>query len=233
MIKSVVLFRKEVISKMQGTLKMLTSIQDPKFMELTDSEICQRYQTDLYKDPRLLSIMWIRHYELILLKHSNPLFSRTISFSDLASFSMECMDKSLLYFNPQCKAKFSTYFARILYNRLREEYEGLKCHKRCERLYSVSLDDCLDSEEDTKKEVSSKVFEDKYNSSLDDVEFQEFLSQIELTPKQDFYCRCKMASYENVDIARFLEITPMAVNNIRKGVKKKLMRHYNEISALG
>lgn len=227
-----VFFQKGHKCKMHGTLKMLKTICDPSFSEMADCDICKKYQTDLYKDPRLLATMWVRHYNLILLKHSNPMFEKNISLADLASFSMECMDKSLLYFKPNSKNKFNTYFATMLYNRLREEYQNLRCDKRVVQLFSISLDIDPNAEPTDSSEfiLPANTLEDTSNHDLDNVDFKEFLSQIGLTPNQYYYCTCKLESYENIDVARFLGVTPAAVNNIRKGVLKKLSKYLPEIS---
>lgn len=216
---------------MVGTKKLMVTLSDPEFEKLSDVEICNLYQHKLKKDPRLLATLWLRHYNLIFLKHSNPMFCNIIGENDLASWSLECLDTCMLsYVEGSCK--FTTYFATVLHNRLRTEWQQLNCDKRSVSLHSISLDATISETGDETSDTSNLniqgLLQDPYNH-YEDAEFRVFLEQARLTPKQRFLCNCKIHNYENIDVAKYMGVSSATINQIRKGAKNTLQRYYSSI----
>ena len=109
---------------MKQTLRMLSAIitEDSARMSLT--ELATKYKKE--GSPIYLATAFKKLYGLIL-QTSQRFYGLTQS--DLASHALERLDFCLRTYDDE-SAAVTTYYSKLLYNRLREETESLNTHKR-------------------------------------------------------------------------------------------------------
>ena len=126
--------------------------------------------------------------------------------TDVASWSLEILDKCFHTYDGT--AKFITYYAKCLRNKLREETEKKNYKKRKCILVSIN-------------EVVEEGICDVYN-------LIDMLLPETLTYKEKLYCLLASKGYDNSFIADILGVSRMTISNIRKSLKVKLATLQNE-----
>lgn len=192
---------------MQETLKLLSSIICPEHESYSFDKIAQEYQQT--KNPSLLGVSFSRLYNLIHLI-SKRYYGLTTS--DVASFSVEVLDRALLDFN-EGTATFPTFYANYLKNRLRMETEALFVNKRRVNIFAVSYDQLIESGIDYPVR----------DSEMSELAYLQGLQEDYNLGLKDFnYCNLLLSGYTNREIAEKLGVSIMALSHRRKNIRKML-----------
>lgn len=111
---------------MENTLKMFKSINSQNLTEISLEELSRTYR--LNHNPQILANAFIRNYDLI-----NRLSAKffTLDKSDISSISVSALDYCLQNYDLEnTKAKFSSYFYSVLYNKFNTEQKSNLYNKR-------------------------------------------------------------------------------------------------------
>jgi RNA polymerase sigma factor (sigma-70 family) len=190
---------------MLKTLNMLSTliIEDTRDMSL--EQIAEAYRESL--NPSLLALAFEKTFKLIMHVSKNYY---GLTDEDIASFALEKLDDCLLtYKNGQ--ASFSTYFTRTLHNKFREETEALNTQKRKALFFSDSY------------EVMVENGFDLVAATCEDDEIMDTLTQYKLTKKELQYCSLILNGWSNSEISKIMGVSVMALSNMRKKLREKLM----------
>lgn len=190
---------------MDTTLKTLSTIMAPELGKLSLEQLSAIYAEGL--NPSVLAVAFNKVYRLAI-----RIGQHYYGFSeeDLASFTLEELDKSLQLYTPG-RSVFTTYFATMLNNRLRMESQALSTDKRKAFLYADSLDDVLEGGFDIAAQMVDNI-EDTLASLL----------SLGLTSRELQYCKLVMLDYKNSEIAKILGVSVMTLTNLRKRLRIKL-----------
>lgn len=164
------------------------------------------------EDPIILAVVFCKQYPYILTqveKYYN------LSESDKSSFSVEELHKAMLDFQTGKGAKIQTFFSRYLNRRLYKETWVLSHQKR-------SANNSADS-----YEAVMQVKAGYDEAGFSDCDFIYSLENSNLLTENELkYCRIIMretAKLTDSEIARELSVSPSAVNQMKKSLKKKFM----------
>lgn len=131
-----------------------------------------------------------------------------LELCDCVSFALEKLEMCLLTYVPGSANKFTTYFAQVLRNKLREETQRLNWSKRCVIFNSTSLQylmeqgfDCTGGQEPTAPITLPNT----------------------LTKNEAKYCELLAMNYgTNKEIAEFMSVSVMTLCNMRRSLRQKL-----------
>jgi DNA-directed RNA polymerase specialized sigma subunit len=174
-------------------------------------ELALNYQES--QDPVLLAVVFCKQYPYILTQVDKYF---NLSEADKSSFAVEELHKAMNDFKTEKGAKIQTLFSRYLNRRLYAETNMLNHQKR-------SANNTADSYEEVMIQVTQGYDEvgysdcDFYNSLID----SELLTVNELK-----YCRIIMRETSKLtdsEVARELNVSPSAVNQMKKALKKKFL----------
>ncbi|NLA24203.1 MAG: sigma-70 family RNA polymerase sigma factor [Bacteroidales bacterium] len=189
---------------MDNTLKLFSLLINEDNQNMTLEEISDSYKIDNNSD--LFASAFIKTYKLIL-KISKRYYGLTQE--DIISFSLEKLNYCLLNYR-RGGAKFSTYYAKVLINKFREETQALNTHKRKIIFYSDSYEVILEKGFDL---IDQKQITD---NSL------QCLNNFNLTLRELLYCQLLGKNYTNREISEFLGLSIMTLSNTRKDLREKL-----------
>lgn len=185
---------------MYRTKEFLKSSVSTSYMTLTLEEIASKYQ--IQPDIALFSTAFYKVFNLcidIQQKYWG------LNEDDVASWCLEKLDYCLKTY--KTGNKFSTYFYKVFFNKLREETEALNYKKRKGVLVSIN-------------ELLNTGIEDTYN-------FLELLLPKGLTDKEYKYCLLASDGYDKKYIADELQVSRMTICNIEKSLRNKLFTLQN------
>ena len=180
---------------MIDTLNVLKPFISTKFENMTYEELSNYYKVS--NDAYILASSYSKIYKLAI-NISEKYWGLTSS--DYASFCLEKLDYCLKTYNPEYK--FTTYFATVYGNKLREETENLNRKKRKCVLESIN-------------DLINIGIEDTYN-------VLSMILPTTLTYKERIYCELASKGYDNAYIAEQLNVSRMTICNIRKSLQNKL-----------
>ena len=190
---------------MNSTLKTLSQIIIPEYQKMSLEQLAEAYTEDL--NPCILASAFSKTFKLII-SISKKFFG--FSEADIASFSLETLDKCLQTYLPG-NATFVTYYTTFFKNRLRQESESLSTDKRKVCLYSDSLNVMMENGFDVVANVKC-TSEDTLH----------YLASLGLTPKELDYCSLLMNGYTNKEISEIFDTSVMTLCNMRKRLRTKL-----------
>lgn len=189
---------------MKNTLVNLQSITTTESKAMSLEDIALQYKESL--NPTLFASAFIKLHRMSL----NLWKSKYIMFDeqDVVSWTLELVDKALLTYSPN-KAKVSTYFQTLVYNRFRTEAQQLNTHKRKLMFYSSSYE---------------QLVEDgiEFGSEGIDLDIKLTLEGYDLSERELNYCVLAANSYDNKTIAEKLKVSAMTISNIKKKLRTKL-----------
>lgn len=180
----------------------------------------QQYRNDKVKNTSLeeLSSMYRQQpMDYIVaeayLKLTNVIFNvykkyTHLELCDCVSFALEKLEMCLLTYVPGSNNKFTTYFAQVLRNKLREETQRLNWSKRCVIFNSTSLQYLMEEGFDVagSKEPTMPI-------TLPNT----------LTTNEAKYCKLLAMDYgTNKEIAELMSVSVMTLCNMRKSLRQKL-----------
>lgn len=193
---------------MNNTLRTLNTLITHEFEGLSLEELAVVYrQKDL--NPSVLATAFYKTYNLIITVSQNYY---GLTSEDIASFSLETLDKCLQIYTPN-KSAFSTFFTTVLKNRFRQETESLSTDKRRIVYFSDSYEAIV---EEAGAEVFGQVEEDSEKRAI------AFLQEMNLDDREFRYCYLLMQGYKNSEIADMLQVSIMTLSNMRKKLRVKL-----------
>lgn len=131
-----------------------------------------------------------------------------LELCDCVSFALEKLEMCLLTYVPGSSNKFTTYFAQVLRNKLREETQRLNWSKRCVIFNSTSLQYLMEEGFDCTggHEVTCPI-------TLPDT----------LTKNEATYCKLLAMDYgTNKEIAEVMSVSVMTLCNMRRSLRQKL-----------
>jgi len=179
---------------MESTLRLLRPFITEKYTNMRLDTLAYLYQDRA--EPQILASSFEKIYRLAIVISSD---FWGLTECDLASWCLEKLDYCLKTYNSE--SQFTTYFATVYRNKLREETERLNYQKRKCILESIS-------------ELIDMGIEDTYN-------FIEALLPDNLTDKEYQYCILASEGYDNTTIAEILNVSRMTICNIRKSLRLK------------
>lgn len=191
---------------MNDTLKTLSQLITPKYEQMSLEQLAEVYTKDF--NPCVLASAFSKTFKLII-SISHKFFG--FSSEDIASFSLEMLDRSLQTFVNN-GTLFTTYFTTVFRNKLREESEKLSTDKRKVYMHSTSLDALVDSGFDICT----------YDNIYDNNSLINSLSVYGLDSREIKYCNLILDGYTNKEISQKLNTSIMTLSNIRKKLRIKL-----------
>lgn len=139
---------------------------------------------------------------------------------DNVSYVIESLLKSLLNFSLG-KAKFLTFFAKYLKNKLREETQYTQLQKRKANNCASSVEEMRESESRKKKKVEGSI-----DDNLITVDTSQTLHTANLTDNEIKYCHIIMKydkeQITSTEIAQILNVSSSAISQMKQGLRKKL-----------
>lgn len=180
---------------MQNTLKMMKKIITEESKKLTLEQLSEEYQKTL--NPVFLAASFEKSFGLII-KISKKF--KVLNDNDIASFSLEELDKCLQLWDKSKGTGFITFFGFVLHNRFREELKFLNKDKR-KIIFHVDLlrDD----------------FDKIYNEDYFDIK------DYSLDEKEIKYCLYKLEGYSSREIANMMNVKTRNIYIWRKSIKQK------------
>lgn len=195
---------------MENTLKLFTTLTTPEFESMDLEHLAVAYTKDL--NPSVLATAFCKLYKLII-STSSSYFGMTDE--DIASFSIEELDKCLQVYDPS-KGAFSTIYTIYLKNRFRMETQQLNTYKRKANLYNDSYEGML---EVVGIDIEAKPYVD------DEAEILQVLDDfksLHLTKRELEYCKLVMQGFKNKEIAEQFNVSVMTLSNLRKRIRQKV-----------
>lgn len=183
---------------MKETLKMLQQIIIGYEEGRSDEELIEEYKHT--KKANILAYMFKQHYGII---HNTSLLYPILNTDDIASFTLQELDKALLNYDGM--VKFNTYFIKCLKNRFRVETKMLLHNKRKAIIDYESIDN-----------YDSIYYDDYFN-------FDDFVSYNHLTTNQKNVCKLIGDGYTIKEISKILNKSIPFVYKERYKIKKKIL----------
>lgn len=191
---------------MNSTLKLLSPLVTSDLLEKSNEELAISYQHEM--DPAILATVFHKNFRLIFIVAKDSI---GVSEQDLASYSLTELDKAMLSFNNE-KGKFSTYYTRLLKNRLRNLQQSEFCDKRKAMLYSSSLEDLSEQGFDV-------AAQPQYNEST----LMEHLRSVDSIRKIEAdYCLLLLRGFTNNEISKILKVSTQTLSVYRNKLRKIL-----------
>lgn len=180
---------------MSNTYKFMAPLVSNELKELTLNELAFMYQSN--NDSRILATAYVKIYKLSI-SISNQFWG--LNEDDLDSWCLEKLDYCLRTLNP--KFAFTTYFATVYRNKLREETEALNYKKRKCILVAIN-------------ELITEGLEDTYN-------LLELMLPDTLTDREHELCILESEGYDRKYCAEQLGVSKMTISNMEKSLRVKL-----------
>ena len=177
---------------MESTLDLMKTILIGNYSLKDYKSLSDEYKTNL--NPSILAEVFYRNFGQI--KNLGEKYY-LISEEDLASYSLEILDKCLRNYDSG-KAQFITYFTNNLNFKLRADTSLLSTHKRKANYNVEDIDDHINMVD----EVS--------DLSILDVDMDEILNK---------YCKLIMEGFSNSDISKMLGVSTTTLHNYRKRLR--------------
>lgn len=185
-------------------------------------KLAKHYQSS--HDPILFSYVFCKLYNLTL-SHANKFFNLTDA--DIASFSVEELNKAMLAFDESKGAQIHTLYMRYFDRRLYAETQMLNHDVRKGNYNTHSFDRVPGEQKDHyefKYDQTQIMAEGKEDDSYNLINLNESLKSFNLTHNELSYCQLvtKYTKIKDTDIASILGISSAAITYIRRSLSKKL-----------
>jgi DNA-directed RNA polymerase specialized sigma subunit, sigma24 homolog len=173
----------------------------PQLKQLTENQLCEEYRKEL--NPQFYAMMFIKHFGLI--KTITKKFA-TLDNADVDGVVLDVLDKAMQLYTEEKQTKFTTYFTRILKNKLVDMVRKTKAAKRdfvmCE-LSAMEYD-------------STVMHTDQYLRLIfDDV--RSILTKTEFD-----YFKLFVDGWTNTDIAEFNNVSSANVSKTKSRIQQKV-----------
>ena len=184
---------------MRETLKMMRELIVGYEKDKEFEELLREYRE--LQSPNILAYLFVKNYGLI------STFSREyplLDTQDIASYSLQELDKALTQFVPEKDCGFNTFYGACLKNRFRSEQGLLQTDLRYANYCTEDFENHLE---------------------LEDVnfDFELFdLNNYSLTSKEKEQCKLYLEGYTTMEIAKLLNITKQGAYFRKQQIGKKL-----------
>ena len=183
---------------MKETLKMMRSIIIGYEKNKTINELLREYKDN--ESPNILAYLYVTNFGIIQ-KYADKY--KMIDTQDIASYSLQELDKAIKQYDFNSNCKFITFFVTYLKNRLRSEQELLMKHVRFANYFHEDLD--------------------SLHNITSNFEFDLFdLNNYNLNLTERRQCKMLLDGYTSVEIANIFNITKQAVYKRNNQIAKKL-----------
>jgi len=184
---------------MKETLKMMRSIIIGYEKDKTINELLQEYKDN--ESPNILAYLYVNNFGVIQ-KFADKY--KMIDTQDVASYSLQELDKAIKQYDFNSDCKFITFFVTYLKNRLRSEQELLMKHVRFANYFHEDLD--------------------SLHNMASDFEFDLFdLDNYKLSQDEKQQCKMLIDGYSVSEIAKTFKLTKVSIYNRNKRIGEKLM----------
>lgn len=183
---------------MKETLKMMKQIIVGSERNKDINELIAEYKET--KRPNILAYLYCENYGLI---YNLSLFYPLINSEDIASYSLQILDKALITYNSDIK--FSTYFYTLLKNRLNTEVTYLQRQKRKIITSYINIDD-----------VNTTYTDDYFSIDI-------FAKDNKLSVNQKRYCELLNKGYNIKDISQIIGKSVQYLYQENKNIKQKIL----------
>lgn len=185
---------------MKETLKMMRSIIVGYEKDKTINELLQEYKDN--ESPNILAYLYVTNFGVIQ-KFADKY--KMIDTQDIASYSLQELDKAIKQYDFNSDCKFITFFVAYLKNRLRSEQELLMKHVRFANYFNEDLD--------------------SLHNIASDFEFDLFdLDDYDLSEDEKNQCKMLIDGYSVSEIAEAFRLTKMSIYKRNRKIGKKLMQ---------
>lgn len=188
---------------MEETLEMMRSIVVGYEKDMSLCKLLLEYQE--HQTPNILAFLFVQNYGLIvnISKKYNLLGE-----PDIASFSLQELDKCALHYDETIGAQFNTYFCACLKNRLRHEQQFLTTDLKFANYNIVDIGEYMDLPDDN---FSFDVFD---------------LNNHDLTNEEKKQCNLILDGYSHKEIANMFGLSVQAIYYRNKIIGKKLLNGF-------
>lgn len=176
------------------------------------------------KDNVLLAVVFVELYPYIVTQVGKYF---NLTESDKASIALQELDKAMLDFRTGKGAKLKTFYSRYLNRGMYRETNMLNHQKRKANNACASYESSTDQTIEGTGEIKSltmQYHEERYDEYdlVSAIEVSEILTDNEIK-----YCKIIMRennAIKDSEIARELSVSPSAINQMKKALKKKFLK---------
>lgn len=192
---------------MYNTYKNLRRIAEMSNERGDISSLALKYQKN--QDMMYLSVIFCEYFPYIRQTADNYF---NLTDEDKSSYVLEEIHKSLMDYDETRNAKIQTIMITYIKNRLRSETQQTNMQKRKANNQTSSY------------ENTAGIFEGKHSGGLDKVEMNTTIEQMKaLSENEKEYCKIVSSDdYTDSDVARIMNVTASAINQMKKRIKKKI-----------
>lgn len=188
-----------MVNNMRDTLKMMKSILEGYHVDKTLDELIYEYQQN--QSSYIIAYIFVNNYglfETIAMKY------RLLDNQDIASFSLQELDKALMRYTFDSNCKFTTFLTACLNNRLKSEQECLFHNIRRANYFADNI-------------------EELYNTPSN-FEFDLFdLNDYNLSQEEKQQVKLLLHGYSAKELALLFNVTKMTIYKRNKKIGKKIL----------
>jgi len=188
---------------MKDTLEMMKNLVQGYEKEKTICELLLEYKE--HQAPNVLAFLFVKNYGLIV--NTGAKYT-LLDDADVASFSLQELDKCILVYDETQHAQFSTFFCACLRNRLRHEQQLLACDLKFANYNVVDISEC------------NNLYDDSLELETFDFDSYGF------TYNEKNLCKLLLDGYSVNEISKIFNLSPQAIYYRNKIIGKKILNDF-------